>query len=505
MADLTPYATAKPFFGVLETWLPDTDAQRIASYALYEGIYRNVPESFKLVQRGSDAFPIYIPSAKTIIEAKNRFLAKRWTYALDPRMGGDGDRLAVNVALTNLFRREQVWTKFGTQKRWGMVRGDSVWHVVADAAKLAGKRLSIYEVDPAAYFPIDDPFNPDKISGVHLAEPVLNEESGATIIKRQTYRKTESGTISYELSWWEVGAWDDREGSGQELKKAAGKDIPQGDTNKPVTYELPSTITSLPVYHVKNARVPNAPFGTSDLEGFERLMGGVNQAISDEELTLALEGLGLYATTSGPPVDENKAEINWILGPGRVVEHDQDTDFKRVNGVSSVAPFLDHIRFIQGAMREAAGVPDIAIGSVDVNTAESGIALAFKMSPLLAANEEKELEILSKMDHMLYDLVNMWLPTFEQIQPNGVSAVSVVDDPMPVNRQAIIDEVVALMSTDPPLMSAEYARQYLSEKLGFEFALTMGDAIVAEQTAYAAARNADPYAARVEQELQEGA
>lgn len=503
MADLTPYATAKPFLGVLETWLPADDAMRIGAYAFYESIYRNVPDAFKVVQRGTDANPIYIPSAKTIIEAKNRFLAKRWNFTMDPRIGTDADRATLSGVLDNLFRREGVWTKFATQKRYGLIRGDAVWHVVADPLKPEGKRISIYEVDPAAYFPIEDPYNPDKILGVHLAQPILLE-SGATSIKRQTYRKDPAtGVITYELTWWESGAWDDREGSGQELKPA--KEIPEGDVNKPIpATALPPAITSIPVYHVKNSRVPNESFGTSELEGFERIIGGVNQAISDEELTLALQGLGFYFTTSGPPVDDDGNETTWKVGPGWVVEIDQDSTFGRVNGVGSVAPMLDHIAYLEKAMREAAGVPDIAVGSVDVATAESGIALAFKMSPILAANEEKELEILTKMDHLLYDLVTMWLPTFEGLA-SPARAVSIVDDPLPVNRQAVIDEVVALMGTDPPLMSAEYARQYLSEKLGFEFATTMGEAIVAEQTSLAAARNTDPYRARVEQELAEGA
>jgi len=503
MVDLTPYTTAKPFFGVLETWLPAEDAQRMAAYQLYESIYRNVPEAFKLVQRGSDARPIYVPSAKTLIEAKNRFLAVGWNYTFDPRLGTDQERADVGAALQSLFRRELLYTKFSTQKRWGLIRGDQVWHITANPLKPQGRRLSIYEVDPASYFPIEDPWNSDKILGCHLADPVVDSE-GVTVIKRQTYRKDEAtGKVTYELSWWEVGGWDDREGSGQELKPA--KNIPEGEYNKPVPpTPLPDPITSIPVYHIKNSRTPNASFGSSELEGFERIIAAVNQAISDEELALALEGLGLYATTSGPPVDDDGKETTWKIGPGYVAEIDAEADFKRVNGVSSVSPVLDHVRYLEGAMREASGVPDIAIGSVDVQTAESGIALAFKMSPILAGNAEKEQEILSKMDHMLYDLTKMWFPAYEEMAPVMAQAVSVVNDPMPVNRQAIIDEVVALMGTDPPLISAEYARQLLSEKLGMDFTETMGEAIVAEAAAISAAKNTDPFTSRVAQELAEG-
>lgn len=498
--DLTPYSTAKPLMGPLASWLSPEDAQRIQSYAIYESIYRNVPDAFKLVQRGDESNPIYLPSAKTLIEAKNRFLAKRWTFAMQPSLGSDSDRAALTLALDQLFRREMMWSKFNTQKRWGLVRGDQVWHVIGNELAPEGHRISVYEVDPAAYFPIYDPWNPDKIYGCHLVDPVVNA-AGKTVIKRQTYRKLDTGTISYELSWWETGAWDDRDDT-VVLKKVSGADIPAGDANKPITYELPPDITALPVYHIKNQRTPTAPYGTSELAGYESIIAGINQSISDEDLALALEGLGLYWTNSGPPVDEEGNETNWKLGPGWVVEVDDGTTFGRVAGVTDIKAHQGHRSDMHGAMLEAAGVPDIAVGKVDVQLAESGIALAFQMGPLLAGNEEKEGELLAVMDHMLYDLTTMWLPAFEGLT-SPARAVSVVDDPLPLNRKATLDEVIAMLSTTPPLISAEYARTILSEKLGYDFPDEMATAVVTEAAAIAEAKNPDPFAARVAYELGE--
>lgn len=496
MVDLTPYSTAKPLLGPLDSWLSGEDAERLGAYSLYESIYRNVPAAFKLIQRGDESNPIYLPSARTIIEAKNRFLAKRWTYSLDPRQGGDGDRAALDALLQQLFRREMMWTKFATQKRWGLVRGDQVWHVVADLDKQPGSRVSVYEVDPASYFPIYDPWNPDKINGVHLVDPVEND-GGKTVIKRQTYRKEDNGRISYELSWWESGSWDDREPDAK-LKKVVGKDIPAGDENAPVTYELDPRITAIPVYHIKNFRTPGAPFGTSELAGYETIIAGINQSISDEDLSLALEGLGLYWTNSGPPTDEDGNETNWKLGPGWVVEIDQDATFGRVSGVSNVTPHQDHMSKLEQSMREASGVPDIAVGKVDVNVAESGIALAFQMGPLLAGNEEKEGEILAVMDHMLYDLTTMWFPVFEGLT-SPARPVSLVDDPLPVNRKDVLNEIVTMLTNN--IISIEYAQQLLSDKLGYDFPEEMLAQIVTQEAELAKARNVDPFAARVAEEL----
>lgn len=496
--DLSPYSTAKPLLGPLDSWLSGEDAERLAAYALYEAIYRNVPQSFKLIQRGNESNPIYLPNARTLIETKNRFLAKNWTFALDPKQGTDADRATLKEMLTNLFRREIIWSKFATQKRWGMVRGDQVWHFVGDLDKPEGKRISVYEVDPGSYFPIYDPWNPDKIHGVHLVDQVANK-AGKSVIKRQTYRKLDDGTISYELSWWEAGGWDDRDPD-TKLKRVVGKDIPEGEDNAPIEYVLDSRITSIPVYHIKNQRSTGNPFGTSELAGYETLIAGVNQTMTDQDLALALEGLGLYFTNSGPPTDDDGNETNWKLGPGWVVEGDEGSDFKRITGVGSVEPSLSHIAKLESSMREASGVPDIAVGKVDVQVAESGIALAFQMGPILAGNEEKEGEMLAVTDQMLYDLVTMWLPVFEALE-SPARAVSVVDDPMPVNRKAVIDEVVALLSTDPPLISTEYARTLLSDKLGYDFPAEMMNAVVTEAASLAAARNVDPFAARIESEL----
>ncbi len=494
MADLTPYATAKPFFGIKPTWLTQEDADRIQAYQLYESIYKNVPDAFKVIQRGTDQNPIYIPSAKTIIDASTRFLAKNWDYALSPRVGTDADREAMSTFLTNLFIREEMLSKFATQKKYGLIRGDAIWHITADPLKEPGKRLSIHEIDPASYFPIFDPVHDTKVIGCHLVDQFPNSQ-GQTIIRRQTYRKDSvTKRISFDISWWEIAGWDDREGSGQELKRTAP---PAGFVGQPA-YELPTQITSIPVYHVKNDREPDSPFGVSELQGMERVIAGINQAISDEELSLALDGLGVYATTSGPPVDEDGEETNWVVGPGTVVEIDEDSTFERIDGIRTVAPMQDHIAYLEKKLKEASGTSDAAIGKVDASIAESGISLRLQLAPIIAKNQEREQQLLSKIDHMLYDITTMWMPAYEGLSIDAV-ALSITDDAMPVNRKEVLEEVSIMLTSN--LISIAYAQQYVSEKLGYDFPAEMLEAIVTEQTNLATARNADPFSLRVQREL----
>ena len=496
MADLGPYSTAKPLFGVGPTWMSKDDQDRVQAYALYDGIFRNVPESFRIIQRGSEQNPIYVPSGRTIIEAAARYLAKGWTFAVDPKLGTPEEREALSFYLSNLFIREGMYSKFSAQKKWGLVRGDAIWHITADPLKEDGKKLSIHVRDPASYYPIPDPVNDSKVVGCHLVDQ-FEGDKGGVVTRRQTYRKDPvTKAISYEVSWWELSAWDDRESSSQTLKQAD----PPGDYVGVPAFTLPPEITSLPVYHVPNDTMPDAPFGTSELAGLERVIAGVNQAVSDQELALALEGLGLYSTTSGAPVDDDDNETEWQIGPGFVVEIDPDSTFQRVGGVSAEAirGNLDHVGYLDKAMREASGTPDIAIGRVDTGVAESGISLALQMSPLLSKNADREVVILGKMDQMLYDIITMWLPAYEGIT-TGARAGSIVDDPMPVNREAVLAEIILLLTNS--LISIAYAQQLISEKLGYEFPEEMLETIVTEQAELAKARNQDPFAARYEREL----
>jgi len=497
LSNFTPYSTAAKLFGTTPTWLRAEDAERIQSYLLYEQMYWNVPQTYEILQRGSDADPVYLPSPKTIVEACNRYLARDFDFVVDPVAGNPADRLLVQGMMRSLFVREQVYAKFNSQKRYGLIRGDAVWHIIADPAKPPNQRISMYEVNPSSYFPIFDDYSNDKIVGVHLADLIIDETTESTVVvRRQTYRKDPAtGTITSELAYYEQGKWDDRMFGGN--KEPVLKLVRQ--ITPPTA--LPPQITALPVYHIKNVRNPADPFGSSEFRGIERISAAVNQSVSDEELSLALSGLGLYATTAGPPRDENDNETNWELGPGRVVEIGPDDTFNRVAGITSVTPYQDHIALLIKSMRESAGIGDIAAGMVDVKVAESGIALRLQMQPILSSNAEKEVEMLSVYDHMLYDLTTMWFPAYEQLTALGVVVGSVVGDPLPVDRAAKTKEIIDLVAAQ--LISADLARIELM-KLGWDIPGTEANTILEEQTALTMALGTDPFADRLRTAITEG-
>lgn len=490
--EFNPYSTAKPWMKGYPQWMPDEDGLRVESYSLYEQMYWSVPETFQLTQLGTDEDPIYVPKPKVVVEAILRYLCVNWGFEVDPEVGSEAERKEAVEVFKKLFKRETMYAKFASQLRYCLIRGDAVWHLTADPNKPAGKRISIHELDPATYFPIHDEDDPEKLVGVHIVDQ-FEEPDFSVRIRRQTYRKVMdefgvfTGEITSQCDLFEIAGWDDRNLDPNEIRHVR--------TITPM-FTLPKEITQLPVYHWRNNPDPTNEFGSSQFRGVERLFAAINQTISDEDLAVALAGLGVYATDSNAPVDENGNEVNWLIGPGRVVELTPGTDFKRVTGVSSVTPSQDHVKYLEAKVQEASGVPDIAVGLVDSTIAESGIALALKMAPLIASNAEKELEIIGKTDQMLYDLQTMWLPAYEGVNLDGVIVESRVDNPLPRNKAAEIQEVLSLATSNPPLLTIQEARARLSE-LGYDLTGTVEE-IMAQMNAAASA--ADPFGARLADE-----
>lgn len=490
---MTPYSTLQYFWPqAMPTWIPNVlDQQRIQSYQIYEQIFWNVPTTFKLVYRGQEDKPIYVPSGRTIIEATNRYIAPDFGFTVTPRADMtqtiNSEIVAqAQEAIADLFTRERFFSKFAGNKRYGLIRGDWLWHIVGNPAKPEGGRIAIYPLDPASYFPIWDPDDLDRILGCHIVETFVDEITEETLLKRLTYRKSETpgGPITVEEAIYELDDWE-------------------GDTAKVKTMLRPPTalpgITSLPVYHIKNFEEPANPFGSSELRGVERLIGAVNQSISDEELALSLEGLGLYATDAPRPVNDDGEESDWVLGPGRVVEIPQGHKFDRINGIGSVAPYQDHVGYLEKRLFQALGVSDAAMGIVDVSVAQSGISLQLQFQPMVAKTNEKDQDILAVHAQMFFDLITQWFPTYEGLNFDGLRVMPRIGGKIPVDRVAKFTELNDMK--DRGVISAAFYRMEAS-RLGYVFPEDIDQQISDEASAKAQAEAAtDPFLARANAEL----
>lgn len=489
----TPYSTLQSFFpGAKPTWIPDElDQERILSYQIYEMIYWNIPDAFKLTWRGTADKPIYLPSAKTIVETLHRYIAPSMTFNIAPTAlngAGESEIIGAQEYLQDFFTRERFMSKLNTGKRYGLIRGDWLWYIIADPNKAPGTRISMRMLDPASYFPVFDPDDIDKMTGCHIVDQYIPPGSTDIVIKRTTYRKPGYSTAFPDSQWITVSeaifATDDWGGPEAKPLKTLRPEV-----------EL-AGIPTLPIYHIQNFEEPQNPFGSSELRGFERIITALNQGISDQELALALDGLGLYTTTAPRPTDDDGTEQNWILGPGRVVERPVGSEFSRVTGVSSVTPFTDHLNWLRERMNEASGISDVAVGSVDVTVAQSGVALALQFAPLLAKTDEKDQVIVDVHAQMNYDLITYWFPVYESTQFVGMRVNPVLGDKLPVDRDTRLGELNNMY--DRQIISAAYYRAEAA-KLGFIFPEGIGAETLNERAEFAKAD--DPYGARANIEL----
>lgn len=470
------YDAANPFLrggddNIVDVW----DKKRIQVYDLYENIYINSIETLKIQLRGDDSVPLLMPSGRKIVEATNRFLGVKFDYLVESDQGDEATRQAVDAWMADWFKREAVRAVFGRSKRWGLIRGDAMLYIHADPNKKSGERISITELDPRQVFLIEDG---DKVIGVHLVEIIQDfrspDDDSKKLARRRTFRKTRddngqfTGEVTSELTHWESDKWDDRNLKAEDMKQVVSADKDEE------ALPLEAPISQLPIYRWRNNPMQNTSYGTSLLAGFETLMYGINQSLTDEDATMVFQGLGMYVTNAAPPVDPNTGEVtDWNIGPMQIIEIGTEQTFTRVTGVDSLEPFQNHMNFMdEKGLSEGGGIPEVAIGRVDVTIAESGIALNLQFMPLLSANAEKEEEIIVVMDQMLHDIATMWLPAYEkELFPNAellseLSVVAVFDDPMPRNRDAEVQETLLLRTSNLILTTMAIAKL---RKLGWEF------------------------------------
>lgn len=485
----TPYDSAKRLIppGNLPGWLNEYDQLRYAAYGLYEDIYWTEPQTFKLQQRGNDENPLYIPSGRIIVNTMVRYFARNFRITIDPDFGDKTTQATALLTFRDLVKRERLKSQFNTNKLYGTMRGDWFWYITGNPAKPEGKRISVRSLDPRMVFPINPKTDVDRILGYDIVEQTI--EGDTTYISRTRYLKPEHeqhpqfGTvgapISYQVDILEVENW--------ETEPKIHRTI-----QPPV---LMPGINNLPLYHIKNMEEPGNPFGSSEMRGLERIMAAVNQSMSDEELTLALHGLGMYKSQKGQPRDAQGNPTNWQLGPGRVVH---DETFERVSGVTAVTPYLDHVKYLEDRMHRVNGASDVAQGVVDVTVAESGIALALRMGPIIDTGDQKEQTVQEVMDNMLFDL-REWFSAYENLNLGDTRAISGFGSKLPTNTKEEFDRLYQMVTADPPLITMGYFRDACRE-LGMDIPMDVNSLAIAQEQAQFQ-EVADPTQARLDEEL----
>ncbi|WNO27788.1 portal protein [Microbacterium phage Huwbert] len=462
MDDESQWSTTKPYRGTTTaamTWMDEEHRNRIASYIKYDEMYWNDPRQFELrVLEGES--PVYVPNARTVVNTTAHFLLKGLDISCDNE--------ATKKRLDEFLKRELFYSRFNDAKLSGVTRGDFIYHMTADPTKPAGSRISMVPVEPHNVFPIWDEDLPGKMVGVHLATPYTlskdKDPEQKTRLHRLTYRVVEQKDGTKRISR-EEGIYVIEDSS--LLGFTDSIKVKKIRTIKKLGL-LDQRITAIPIYWFKNQSWGGDDYGSSELRGIERITEVVSQSSTDVTGALSLEGLGVYATDGGRPVyektDGSIEEGEWEVSPGKVMEVPSGAYFRRVDGVGSVTPAMDQIKYLEGSMHSALGLSDVALGNVDAQVAQSGIALAIKFMPTLARLESRDQAGLDLLTHMFYDW-KTWMAVFEQVPLEG-DIVPVIGDKLPMDRTAKINELNNMI--DRKTIPRSFYRSEM-EKLGYKF------------------------------------
>lgn len=467
---VTPYSTVSPLFVETPANIPEEHIERLAAYETYEKIYWSVPRTFRITMRGTNDQPIYIPNARAIVNETSHYLLKGLAISSQKEAEGGGQGSELDLALEAFIKRERFYAKFMTAKLSGVTRGDWILHLTADPDKLEGKRLSVNSVDPAAYFPEYDDDDMDRITAVNLVEQILNPEDNKYYMRRLRYEYSDPEEIVEEERQvlrtediLEVENWWDPEKNSVVRTLMPTEALEQG-------------ISTIPVYHFKNIDWQGDPFGRSEITGFEFLQSSIDQTISDEELALALMGLGLYATDAPPPTDDDGTELPWEVAPGVVEELPTGSYFRKVEGINTVTPMQDHLKFLIESMYE--GSSTFRTGSVDVQLAESGVALALRFSPTLAKLESRDLDGVSKLEQFWFDW-KLWHAAYEGQDFTEQEVLVTLGQKLPTNRTEVLNELNNML--DRQVIDRVFYREEMKTRLGYEFPEDMSARVLKEQ------------------------
>lgn len=462
---VTPYSTATPYAAGYPVWIPDEDIERIQAYNTYEWMYWSNDEAFELVRKPSDGRPIYLPTPRTLVDTTSHFLLKGLQITLGK------ENIEFKKILDDFLKREAFYSRFNTAKKAGVCRGDWIFHITADPLKDEGLRVSLNSVDPGSYFPVYDDDDLDKVIGVRLVEQIQHpDDPNKTLVKvlEYGYEEDDSGInrVWSVENLWETEGWNNPD------RAVLVRSIIPLDFLDP-------RITQIPVYHFKSNAWDGQPFGSSELKGFERVFEAINQSMSDEDLALALTGLGVYATDAGRPMDDQGNERDWEVYPGVVLEVPGATMFKRVEGISTVTPVLDHIGAMKQSVYDASGTTEIALGHIDTQVAESSIALAIKFLPMQAKIDDRDQLGVDVLTQMFYDL-KFWFLVYEGWDYLEVDIIPKLGEKLPLNRTKRVEELNNML--DRKVISRAYFRGEM-EKLGYKFPPGLEEEILAEEVA----------------------
>lgn len=461
----TPWSGVSGMLGKLPDWMPEEEQERWASYEKYDQMYWNDPTQYS-IRVLEDEQPLYIPNPRVIVDTTAQYLLK----GLKIVGPSNDDEAPLQKFLEDFLKREKFYSQFHIAKQAGIARGDWAFHITADPSKPEGSRVSWEAIHPGMVIKVPSDDDPDDIIRMHVVQIWLDdsnsEDPDKQFLRKLTYEKVQvdgSQRIWREEAIFELEPkWYGPEPTKVKQILAPGL--------------LPPEIDQFPIYWFPNIEWDSQLYGSSELRGLEYLSWAVSQGATDTQAALALEGLGVYATDGGRPVDDDGVESDWEVAPGKVMEVSAGSYFRRVEGVGSITPMMDQIKYLEAKAYQASGTTDVARGEVDVQVAQSGIALAIKFLPTQAKIEVRDLAGQDILNQMFFDL-KKWFAAYENVTITEDIEATIAVNKLPVNRTETINELNNMF--DRKIISREYYRTEV-KKLGYQIPENMDEEILEE-------------------------
>jgi hypothetical protein len=483
---------AYPFpTGISPTFLPDEDGERASTYDSLESMYWSEDASYTLRVIVTEQ-PIYSPNPRIVVDTISHYLLKGLCIKVqDPEK-----HKQENEDLEDFLDREMFYPRFHIAKHGGCIRGDFCLHMTADPSKPAGKRVSLTPVHPGKVVRKFDDDDGEHVTEAWIVEPYVDsDDPEANLVRRLHYWYVEDDTstktddpeihtsamatamdadiskaTAMRLVWSEEEILQDNDklwGTEEEVVQVLNAPAP-----------LPDEINHIPVFWFKNIAMDGQPFGSSDLRGLERVFRGVSQQTTDLNVAMALDGLGQYVTDAPPPTGPNGAELSWTIEPGMVQQVPNGNFFKRVEGVGSVQPMLDTIKYAESKIGDAAGITSVSTGNVQPATASNPMALAVNFLPTLSKIQERDHIGIARLKHVFH----MWTQFREAYEnkawPDKLKILVEIGEKLPQDRTARVNELNNMLDRD--VISKQYYREEMT-KLGYEFPDDIQDQIDEER------------------------
>jgi hypothetical protein len=160
------------------------------------------------------------------------------------------------------------------------------------------------------------------------------------------------------------------------------------------------------------------------------------------------------------------------------------TMVKRLEGITTVTPVIDFVTYLGDSVLEGSGTTDVALGRVDAQVAESGIALALKFMPTLAKIEYRDTAGIEILQQLWYDW-KFWVLAYEGQNYTEVELLVTLGEKLPINREKLFLELNNML--DRKVISRQYYRQQVEVRLDYVFPDDMQDQIIEEDVAMAVA------------------